>query len=119
MNAWAIVGMAPESYALTHVFLECHLTTGTREDKPKWVSQLHEITSGFSVPSEFAALHPALVGGILHAKLGCNDFHVVGMISLHRTVKSNKDFAVLWMHPQLDQSVVEYAMKVVLNERLK
>lgn len=119
MDAWTVVGLAPESLNLTHVFMECHLMTGTMDEKPKWISQLREVASGFSVPHQFAGLNPALIGGMVQAKLGPSDFHVVGMISLHRTVKSNNDFAVLWMHPQLNRAVVEYVMKIVLNERLK
>lgn len=119
MNAWAIVGLAPQSLKLTHRFLEGHLTTGNVDDKPKWISQLLEATSSFSVPLQFAGLNPDLIGQILESKLGLNKLHVVGVISLHCTVRSNQDFVVLWMNRHLNRSTVEYVMKIVLNERLK
>ena len=114
MNAWSIVGLAPGC----HTFLECHLTTGTETEKPHWVQKLREALPALSVIPELAKVDLHFLGGSMHAKLGLDKTHVIGMISLHQTVTTKEDFIVLWKHPHLPRSLVESIMKGVLEKRL-
>lgn len=115
INAWSIVGIVPGCPA----FLECHLTSGGEEhERSHWVSRLREACSALSLDPELTDQSAILTCLAVRKTLG-EGAHVVGMLSLHQTIGSKKDFAVLWTHPQLKRSAVEHIVKKVLDVRLK
>lgn len=114
MDAWSIVGLFPGH----HAFVECHFTSGTDREKPTYIRWFRDVLENLSVSRSLAQLNPSLLGGSIHAKLGKKKAHVVGMLSLHQTVETHRNIAVLWVHPDLSREVVSYVMKKVLEKRL-
>ncbi len=115
INAWAIVGLAPGQSG----FLECHVTAGKASNKAFWISELRDTLKVLSSSENPALEEIQLLGGTLHARLGIDKHHVVGMVSLHQTTETKQSFAVLWTHPEIERPLVEKIMKYVLNDRLQ
>jgi len=115
MNAWSIVGLAPGC----HGFLECRLMSGKETDRPYWSSELQDVIGVFDTPKDYNLQKVTILGGVLHSQLGLKNHHIVGMISLHQTIKSKHSFAVLWQNTRIKRPIVELIMKYVLEERLK
>src|SRR3989344_429938 len=113
MNAWSIVGLAPGHQD----FLECKLVSGsTEQDKAFWISEMRDVLSVLSLPEYSNTKRVQLLGDIIHASLGVEKCHVIGMLSIHQTVRSKQSFAVLWKHPKISRPLVEEIMRYVLND---
>lgn len=114
LNACSIVGLSPEYDA----FLECHFVVGEEKDKPFWIAELRDVLPALSRPKSTDE-RIGFLANTIHLNLGLNKCHVLGMISLHQTIKSRHSFAVLWQNPKIKRSYVEEILNYVLDERLK
>lgn len=115
MNAWSMVGIAPECPDL----LECHLTSGDQEhERSHWVSRLQAACSVLPLAPELSGKGFAFLYTITRLKLG-EGTHIVGILSLHQLAGGTKECGVLWTNPELNPNAVKHIMKMTLDRQLK
>lgn len=118
-HAWWIFGLVPGYEGV----VECRFMDGsTEEDRRVWNARFASLLPLLATDGEFESHSQQDIVTMTHMTHGCmsaSKMHLLGMIGIYTTVKSNRELAVLWRHRGVTRPLLEFLIKNAMIEKIK
>jgi|GEM_PF-5428592 len=122
VGAWFIVAADPKQSDL----FELHSIAGGEKEEAKLLSRARTLATAMATIPVISTWdsQPLIEGYQAYTfqvlrKLGFNSTHIIGMLGFQKTMEGGKEFASLWVNPNLTRKVAEHLIKRILLAVLK